>query len=169
MPKTTEKQWTVMVYLAGDNNLDSAGVIDLKEMKKVGSSDRINVIAQFDRQGKDLSTNRYYIRKGSTLPKDIVGSLARRIWGTPVYLRISSNGVSRITLPSITCLSFGTTATAGTMRTSIVLQETCSSSTSGVGERWSYRQRVLRRTRYRSAGSVQSAARNLGALSFTLQ
>ena len=31
-------KWTVMVYLAGDNDLDGAGVGDLKEMKKVGSS-----------------------------------------------------------------------------------------------------------------------------------
>jgi hypothetical protein len=86
MPKKTEKQWTVMVYLAGDNNLDSAGVIDLKEMKKVGSTDRINVIAQFDRQGRGLSTNRYYIRKGSTLPKDIVGSLGETNMGDPRVL-----------------------------------------------------------------------------------
>ena len=29
----TKKSWTVMVYLAGDNNLDGAGVVDLNEMK----------------------------------------------------------------------------------------------------------------------------------------
>jgi len=32
-----KKSWTVMVYLAGDNNLDSAGVTDLNEMKRIGS------------------------------------------------------------------------------------------------------------------------------------
>ena len=83
MPKVMKKRWTVMVYLAGDNNLDSAGVIDLKEMKKVGSTDQINVIAQFDRQGKDLSTNRYYIRKSGTLAKDVVGSLGETNMGNP--------------------------------------------------------------------------------------
>ena len=86
MPKVMEKRWTVMVYLAGDNNLDSAGVIDLKEMKKVGSTDQINVIAQFDRQGKDLSTNRYYIRKSGTLAKDVVGSLGETNMGNPRVL-----------------------------------------------------------------------------------
>ena len=86
MPKTTEKQWTVMVYLAGDNNLDSAGVIDLKEMKKVGSNDRINVIAQFDRQGRDIATKRYFVRKGGTLAKDIVGSLGETNMGDPRVL-----------------------------------------------------------------------------------
>ena len=82
----TEKQWTVMVYLAGDNNLDSAGVIDLKEMKKVGSTDQVNVIAQFDRQGKDIATNRYYIRKGGTLAKDVVKSLGETNMGDPRVL-----------------------------------------------------------------------------------
>jgi hypothetical protein len=83
---TTEKRWTVMVYLAGDNNLDSAGVIDLKEMKKVGSTDQVNVIAQFDRQGKDIATNRYYIRKGGTLAKDVVKSLGETNMGDPRVL-----------------------------------------------------------------------------------
>ena len=86
MPKVTEKEWTVMVYLAGDNNLDSAGVIDLKEMKKVGSTEQINVIAQFDREGKDIATNRYYIRKGGTLAKDVVGSLGETNMGNPRVL-----------------------------------------------------------------------------------
>jgi hypothetical protein len=86
MPKTTEKQWTAMVYLAGDNNLDSAGVIDLKEMKKVGSTDQMSVIAQFDRQGKDTTTNRYYIRRGGTLAKDVVGSLGETNTGDPRVL-----------------------------------------------------------------------------------
>jgi len=86
MPKVTEKEWTVMVYLAGDNNLDSAGVIDLKEMKKVVSTEQINVIAQFDREGKAIATNRYYIRKGGTLAKDVVGSLGETNMGNPRVL-----------------------------------------------------------------------------------
>jgi hypothetical protein len=86
MVQVTEKRWTVMVYLAGDNNLDSAGVIDLKEMKKVGSTDQINVIAQFDRQGENITTKRYYIRKGGTLAKDVVGSLGETNMGNPRVL-----------------------------------------------------------------------------------
>jgi len=86
MPKTTEKQWTIMVYLAGDNNLDSAGVNDLQEMKKVGSTDQINVIAQFDRQGRGMATKRYYIRRGGTLAKDVVGSLGETNMGDPRIL-----------------------------------------------------------------------------------
>lgn len=60
----TEKNWTVMVYMAGDNNLDSAGVVDLTEMKKVGSTKEINILVQFDREGRNMATNRYYVQKG---------------------------------------------------------------------------------------------------------
>ena len=40
--------WTVMVYLAGDNNLTDESVFSLTEMKKVRTDDRIAVIAQLD-------------------------------------------------------------------------------------------------------------------------
>lgn len=62
----TEKNWTVMVYMAGDNNLDSAGVVDLTEMKKVGSTKEINILVQFDREGRNMATNRYYVQKDGT-------------------------------------------------------------------------------------------------------
>lgn len=32
------KKWTIMVYLAGDNDLDEDGARDIAEMAKVGSS-----------------------------------------------------------------------------------------------------------------------------------
>ena len=50
MPTTAlKKPWTILVYMAGDNSLDPEGVQDLKEMKRVGSTDKINIVAQFDR------------------------------------------------------------------------------------------------------------------------
>lgn len=82
----TAKAWTVMVYMAGDNNLDSAGVVDLKEMKKVGSTKEINVIVQFDREGKNMATNRYYIQKGGAVAKDKVASLGETNMGDPKVL-----------------------------------------------------------------------------------
>jgi Clostripain family len=83
---TTEKQWTVMVYLAGDNNLDGAGVVDLQEMKQVGSSDQLSIIAQFDREGAGGETNRYYVRKGGSLDKDRVQGLGETNTGDPEVL-----------------------------------------------------------------------------------
>jgi hypothetical protein len=84
---TAKKAWTVMVYLAGDNNLDSAGVVDLGEMKKVGSNDRLNIVAQFDRATGKGETRRFYLRKGSTLAKDAVANLGETNMGDPKVLQ----------------------------------------------------------------------------------
>ncbi len=42
-------EWTVMVYLDGDNNLDPDSVNDMAEMMTVGSTAKVNVIALWDR------------------------------------------------------------------------------------------------------------------------
>ena len=61
-------EWTVMVYLDADNNLESAGINDINEMEMVGSSDDVNIVVQADRiPGYNISnsdwttTRRYYI------------------------------------------------------------------------------------------------------------
>lgn len=82
----TDRNWTIMVYLAGDNNLDSAGVVDLNEMKKVGTTDRVAVIAQFDRAGSKGATVRYCLRKGTPIAKDAVQSLGETNMGDPKVL-----------------------------------------------------------------------------------
>ncbi|MDD2734761.1 MAG: clostripain-related cysteine peptidase [Desulfuromonadaceae bacterium] len=80
------RSWTIMVYLAGDNNLDSAGVVDLKEMKSVGTSDKIAVLAQFDRSGNKGATTRYCLKKGTTIAKDAVQTLGETNMGDPKVL-----------------------------------------------------------------------------------
>jgi len=42
-------EWTVMVYLAADNNLEAAGLTDLNEMEQAGSTDEINILVELDR------------------------------------------------------------------------------------------------------------------------
>ena len=42
-------EWTVMVFLNADNNLEEFGLEDFQEMAKVGSSDKLNIVVQFDR------------------------------------------------------------------------------------------------------------------------
>jgi hypothetical protein len=67
--------WTVMVYLAGDNNLTTECLFALTEMKKAAPGKHIRVIAQFDPRDDYLPTHRYEInRKGpnSTLFEDII-------------------------------------------------------------------------------------------------
>jgi hypothetical protein len=82
-----KKPWTIMVYLAGDNNLDSAGVVDLGEMKQVGSTDQINIVAQFDRSTGKGETRRFYLRKGTTLAKDALVNLGETNMGDPKVLQ----------------------------------------------------------------------------------
>lgn len=69
-------QWTVMVYLAGDNNLTSECMFALTEMKKAALGEEINVIAQFDPSDPYLPTHRYEINRSSNrkdLYHDIIG------------------------------------------------------------------------------------------------
>ena len=68
---TPAKEWTILCYLAGDNNLDGAAVEDINEMEAVGSTDQMNVVAQVDRAADYnlnddnwRSTRRFYITKG---------------------------------------------------------------------------------------------------------
>ncbi|MBN1539499.1 MAG: hypothetical protein JW939_05085 [Candidatus Thermoplasmatota archaeon] len=41
--------WTFMVYLDSDNNLEEAGIDDMNEMEIVGSTDRVNIVVEMDR------------------------------------------------------------------------------------------------------------------------
>ena len=67
--------WTVMVYLAGDNNLSTECLFALTEMKKAHPGEHINVVAQFDPRDEFLPTHRYLINRNgpdSTLFDDII-------------------------------------------------------------------------------------------------
>lgn len=80
------RKWTIMLYLAGDNNLDANGMIDILEMKKVGSTAGFNLIVQFDRSGEGIPTKRYYLKKGTSLQDDVVESLGETNTGKPDVL-----------------------------------------------------------------------------------
>ncbi len=57
-----KKEWTFMVFLNADNNLDSFGVGDLAEMVKAGgSNDDINIICLLDRENGPATLN--YVTK----------------------------------------------------------------------------------------------------------
>ena len=86
MKADVNRNWTIMVYLAGDNNLDDAGVVDLSEMKTVGTTGQIAVLAQFDRAGAKQATVRYCLKNGTPLAKDAVLSLGETNTGDPNVL-----------------------------------------------------------------------------------
>lgn len=50
-PRTPPPQadWTVMIYMNADNNLEPYALMDFEEMARVGSTDKVNIVVQFDR------------------------------------------------------------------------------------------------------------------------
>ena len=81
----TRKAWTFMVYMAGDNDLDSHGVVDLHEMKRAGSTDRVSIVAQLDR-ARGHAARRYYLTRGTRLDGDTVQDVGRVDTGDPAAL-----------------------------------------------------------------------------------
>jgi Clostripain family len=45
------KAWTVLIFMAADNNLDLFAVKDLHELEHLGSTDEVDVVVQIDRYG----------------------------------------------------------------------------------------------------------------------
>jgi clostripain len=65
------KEWTFMVYIAADNNLEGAAIDDFLEMSSVGSDSDINIVVQVDRTaghnneyGDWTTTHRFLITPG---------------------------------------------------------------------------------------------------------
>jgi hypothetical protein len=83
--KATKPDWTFMVYIAGDNNLDPAALQDIAEMAKVGSSKDLNVVVQLDR-ARDQKTRRFYITKGGGYSKDCVETFGETNTGDQAVL-----------------------------------------------------------------------------------
>jgi hypothetical protein len=79
---TSPKKWTVLVWMAGDNNLEDFGRTDIGEMKKVGSTADVDVVVQFDSMSDDRA-RRYHLRKGTSLASDLVKDLGPTNTGDP--------------------------------------------------------------------------------------
>jgi hypothetical protein len=81
--KYTTDDWTILVYLDGDNNLEEFAIDDLNEMESVQLPDNINVIVQIDRvDGHDYSNGnwtgtRIYEVKHDTNSKQIGSKLIK--------------------------------------------------------------------------------------------
>jgi hypothetical protein len=63
--RKTEPGWLVMVYAAGDNNLDPFALTDVKEMQKVGSGEDLKIVVLMDRvdYGEWTTARRFLVRK----------------------------------------------------------------------------------------------------------
>jgi hypothetical protein len=80
MPK--RKAWTVLIWIAADNDLTDFGGLDIAEMKRVGSTADIDVVVQYDPAGAG-GTCRYHLRKGTKLEADKVKDLGETNTGDP--------------------------------------------------------------------------------------
>jgi len=78
-------KWTVMVYMAGDNNLDGAALRDIEEMARVGSTKDVNVLVQLDRL-EDKKTRRFLITKGGGYERDCLEIFGETNTGDPKVL-----------------------------------------------------------------------------------
>lgn len=74
---TAGAEWTFLVYMNGDNDLEPWALADVNEMEAVGSSDRINIVIQLDRspdyatEDGDWTTARRYRVEADTATKAI--------------------------------------------------------------------------------------------------
>src|SRR3954464_9694763 len=72
-PAGAQADWTVLVFLNGDNSLEPMALDDFKEMARVGSTDRVNVVAQVDLNGGYAAnppftqTMRFHVEKNMEL------------------------------------------------------------------------------------------------------
>ncbi len=49
MAQPEQAEWTLLIYMDADNNLEPAGIGDFLEMADVGSDENVNIVVQFDR------------------------------------------------------------------------------------------------------------------------
>lgn len=92
-----EKEWTFLVYMNADNDLESAGIKDINEMETVGSDARINIVVQCDRSpeydesnGNWVGSRRFFVTRDqdtSTVNSKMVKNLGESVdMGDPAVL-----------------------------------------------------------------------------------
>jgi len=80
-PKNREKaQWTYLVYMAADNDLEATAWQDINKMEQIGSTADVNIVVQWDNRGQYGSPGcrRYLITKN---PTGEVGNISSQIVG----------------------------------------------------------------------------------------
>ena len=75
-PQKVPKEWTIMVFINGKNNLEQYALKDMNEMELVGSSNKLNIVVETgridgydDSDGDWKGTRRYLIAKDADMDK----------------------------------------------------------------------------------------------------
>lgn len=76
-PKTEQKEWTLLVFMNGHNNLDRYGGDDINEMEQVGSTDWLNLVVQWASLSSD-HTRRLLVQKDE-LPQRVTSPILERL------------------------------------------------------------------------------------------
>ncbi len=70
------KEWTIMVFVNGKNNLEQYALLDMNEMEKIGSSDQVNIVTEIgridgydDSDGDWKTARRYLVKKDNDFSK----------------------------------------------------------------------------------------------------
>jgi hypothetical protein len=87
-------QWTILVYLDADNNLERDAIDDFLEMAEVGSDAKVNIVLQFDRvpgydqrYGDWTGTLRFRVTQGMTpAPGNALADIGEANMGDPQTL-----------------------------------------------------------------------------------
>ena len=79
IPDSPDQTWLVMLYMAGDNNLEEDIFFDFNEAELVGSSDQVQIVAQYDRyagsesdfqgDGNWTSTKRFFLQQDTDMSR----------------------------------------------------------------------------------------------------
>lgn len=72
-PSLEAREWTVLVYMAADNDLAYQSELNLQAMEAVGSTPEVAVVVQQDVPG--AGGRRYLIERGSRVLLDSLGSI----------------------------------------------------------------------------------------------
>ncbi len=94
--KVSPKEWTIMVFVNSKNNLESFGLKDVNEMEKIGSTDKVNIVAELGRisgysteDGDWKGSRRYLVKKDNDTKKinsPVVMEIAKSDMGNWKYL-----------------------------------------------------------------------------------
>jgi len=76
VPAKAEKEWTIMVFVNGKNNLETYALKDMNEMEMIGSTDKVNVVVEIGRisgyasnDGDWKTSRRYLVQKDGDINK----------------------------------------------------------------------------------------------------
>ena len=78
VPDPQAKEWTFMVFMNADNNLEPDGYDDLQEMGQAGSTEDVNIVALFDTLSNPAK--RVYVTQGGYDVLETVGEVDMSDW-----------------------------------------------------------------------------------------